>query len=74
MKLVDRIQNAKSTFPAALVALMSCADLAKRAGHVISQLKLQRQKLCPRGGEAIVGHASSEQKLNSIESASARYV
>jgi len=74
MKLMDRIQNAKSTFPAALVALMSWADLAKRTGHVISQLKLQRRKLCPRGGEAIVEHASSEQKLDSIESTSARYV
>ena len=74
MKLVDRIQNAKSTFPAALVALMSCAGSAKRTGRVISQLKLQRRKNCPQGGETTVEHASSEQKLNSIESTSARYV
>ena len=38
------------------------------------ELKLQRRKLCPRGGETIVEHAPSEQKLNSIESTSARYV
>ena len=69
-----RIQNAKSTSPAALVALMSCADLAKRTGHVISQLKLQRRKLRPRVGEAIMGPASSELKLDSIESTSARHV
>jgi hypothetical protein len=74
MKLVDNIQNAKSASPAALVALMSCAGSAKRTGRVISQLKLQRRKLRPQVGEAIMEHASSEQKLDSIESTSARYV